>query len=219
MSEAILRQTAGQRDYTPVAATLAGVVLLLADLSAGIVVCDLAAGQKGSVYTKDIFDVAAASATVFVDGEPVYFDVSARLAINSEDTEEGDFLIGSAVGAKASGALVVRVDLNANRSEGALKILELAAAKTLTVADLDSVVFGDTQAGAFSLTLPPAANCQGRGFTFIRAGTGVNALTIDGNASETIDGAATHATMDAARDTISIVSNGANWFLTAARIA
>lgn len=218
MTEAIYRQCAGVQDHTPAGALLPGAILQLADGRAAVVRAELAANEKGSVATLGIFDVLAATSVTFLIGETVFWDISADTAINSADTEEGDFALGPATVAKVSGELVVRVDLNGYVAAPS-KILQLAAAKTLTVADLGSTVFVDTQAGALTITLPAAASCIGRDFTFVRAGTGTNAITVDGNASETIDGSATHAAMDAARDTITIRSDGSNWFIVAARLA
>lgn len=217
MSEAIIRQEAGQQDYTPAGASSAGEIVQIADGRAGVVVADLAASEKGSLYLQGVFDVLAATGVTFVIGETVFWDASANTAINSEDTGLADFAIGTAVAAKASGVLVVRVDLNSHVERR--KVLETAAAITLTAADLGATVYGDTQAGAFSVTLPTAASCKGGRFTFVRAGTGTNALTLDGDASETVDGGATVATMDAARDTLTIESNGTAWFIVAARLA
>jgi hypothetical protein len=209
MSEAIFITDPDVRDHTPSAASDAGEVIQLADGLAGVRVADVAADIMGAVRTRGIYDAVAATGVTFLIGETVFWDVSANTAINSADTALEDFPIGTAIAAKASGVLVVRVDLNNHLSRQ--KILETAAAITLTAADLGATVYGDTQAGAFSITLPTAASTIGGRFTFIRAGTGTNALTIDGSGSETINGAATHATMDAIYDTITIESNGTVW--------
>jgi predicted RecA/RadA family phage recombinase len=217
MAEAIFKQDHGKQIYTPGSASLAGEVIQLSDQRAAVVVSELEASQRGAVYTHGVFDVLAATGVTFVIGETVFWDVSANTAINSASTALADFAIGSAVAAKVSGELVVRVDLNAHLARN--KVLATAAAITLTAADLGATVYGDTQAGAFSITLPTAASCIGGRFTFVRAGTGTNALTLDGDASETIDGSTTVATMDAARDTLTIESNGTAWFIVAARLA
>ena len=45
------------------------------------------------------------------------------------------------------------------------------------------------------------------------------ALTLDGAASETIDGATTNAVIDAAQDTLTIISDGTGWHIIASKIA
>lgn len=116
MSEAIFRQNAGQQDYTPGSAVSAGEIVELPDGRAGVVKTDLAASAKGAVYTTGILDVLAATGTLFTAGDPVYWDISASLAVDAPGAE-GDLYIGTAVAAKTSGQLVVRVDLNAASGE------------------------------------------------------------------------------------------------------
>jgi len=97
-------------------------------------------------------------------------------------------------------------------------IIEKTAAYTATLTD--DVIKGDTAAvGAFSITLPLAATATGKIYTFIRTGAGINALTIDGSGAETIDGAATNATMDAQYDSLTILCDGTEWFIIARKIA
>ncbi len=136
-------------------------------------------------------------------------------------TAAGNTLIGQVIGLDAAGDAIVLCRTAGEVSECALNglIFSFATTVTLTTAHLGATIFGDTQAGAFTVTLPAAADCTGRCFTFVRAGTGTNALTLDGNASETVDGGATLATMDAARDTVTIQSDGSNWYIVASRVA
>jgi predicted RecA/RadA family phage recombinase len=111
MPEAIYRQASGQQDYTPSGAVLAGAVVVLDDGRIGIVKTDLAASEKGAVYTSGIFDVTSASATTCAIGTPVYWDISADLAV-SIDSGADDWYMGLAIVAKVATELVVRVDLN-----------------------------------------------------------------------------------------------------------
>ena len=111
MTEAIFKQNSGQQDYTPGAAVKGGDVVELADGRAGVVKASLAASEKGAVYTKGIFEITSATATLFSAGDPVWWDASANLAITTQD-DSADFFLGSAEIAKVSGDLEVRVDLN-----------------------------------------------------------------------------------------------------------
>jgi len=115
MSEFIFKMNGGQQDYTPAAAKSAGEIVQWDDGRAAVVKTDLAADALGAVYLAGIGDVLAASGTTFVVGEDVYWDASANVAINVASAGAGDFRIGTAVAAKASGTTVVRVDLNAPR--------------------------------------------------------------------------------------------------------
>lgn len=217
MSEAVLVQCAGVLDNTPAGASDAGEVIQLADGRAAIRVSDVAAGIAGAVATEGIWDVLCDTAITLSAGDLVLWDASANTAIAAGSAGAGDFRLGVATAAKASGQLVARVDLNATNLPRQQKAI--ATTTTLATSDLDSTIFADTQAGAFTVTLPAAASCKGRRLTFVRTGSGTNALTIDGNASENVDGSATHAACDAARDTVTIECDGSNWFIVAARIA
>lgn len=219
MSEALTAHDKGIVKFTAAVAYASGEVIQLPDLRAAVVLglVAIAIGDQVCVATEGAFDVAAASGVTFAEGEAVYWDASANTAINLANVGAGDFFLGYAIRAKVSGQLVVRTDLNPVNKPHQQKTI--SAATTLAVSDLGSTIFANTQGGAFSVTLPPAANCAGRRLTFVRTGTGVNALTIDPNASEQVDGGATLATLDAARDTVTIESDGSNWFVIAARIA
>jgi hypothetical protein len=67
---------------------------------------------------------------------------------------------------------------------------------------------------AITLTLPTAVGFSGLEYTFKKTTSDAYAITLDGNSSETIDGAATNAEMDAQYDTMTIVSDGSNWLIT-----
>lgn len=62
-----------------------------------------------------------------------------------------------------------------------------------TVADGDDVVLGDATGAAFRVALPPVATWIGKIVTIKKTDASANAVTIDGNGAETIDGSATVA--------------------------
>lgn len=102
------------------------------------------------------------------------------------------------------------------------KLKSIVAAATLTSADFgDSniglILVGNT--GTMTITLPTAVNNTGRIFIFKKTSSSATAITVDGAGSETIDGATTHTAMDAQYDTITIISDGANWHIIAQKIA
>lgn len=205
------------RDYTPGVAKDAGAIILLAIGLAAIVATDLSAGQLGAMRIDGVHDVNAASATLFEDGEDVWWDDSEGLAVKGGSaTAAADFRIGTAHGAKIDGQTSMKVDLNKRPARAQRTI---SGAATLGISDLDSTILGDTQGGAFSITLMPAAQAKGRRLTFIRAGSGTNALTIDADGTELINGAQTHATMDALYDTITIESIGGAWRVVSSLLA
>lgn len=85
------------------------------------------------------------------------------------------------------------------------------AAATLTTSQLDKLLLITPTTGR-TLTLPPAADCTGRTFTIMTLAA--FAITLDGDGSETINGATTNNTADAAYDKITIMSTGAAWLIT-----
>lgn len=88
------------------------------------------------------------------------------------------------------------------------------AAKTAnyTVTATDSFLTGDCTSGNLTFTLPAAASIAGREYHFKRIDGSGNSVIIDGNASETIDGATTK-TLTTQWSEISIVSDGTNWVI------
>ena len=145
--EAIFRQNAGQQDYTPSSAVVAGQVERLDDGRACIVQTSLAADAKGAVATEGIWDVASESAVEFSKGDRVFWDVSANTAVTAKGAAD-DFCIGTAVAAKASGDLWVRVDIN----EGVGIDPEMLAVNSAYDAVVPFVVHATVTAEAEALT-------------------------------------------------------------------
>lgn len=76
----------------------------------------------------------------------------------------------------------------------------------------DGTVLADATAGAITLALPPAASARGRIFTVKKVDASGNAVTLDGNDAETIDGAATLA-ITTQHQSKAIQSDGSGWFV------
>ena len=75
-----------------------------------------------------------------------------------------------------------------------------------TATDADYVI--DCTSGTFTVTLPASSGRTGR--ILIIKNSGAGTITVDGNAAETIDGAATYS-LSVQYATIQIVSDGTNW--------
>ena len=86
-------------------------------------------------------------------------------------------------------------------------VTNLSATTTLTSEQSGLVLIANTT--AITLTLPKAAN-MGAGFKyyFIKTTTDAQIVTLDGDGSETINGAATSTLIDAQYDTLGLVPNG-----------
>lgn len=85
---------------------------------------------------------------------------------------------------------------------------------TLTIAEI-GIILANSSGGAFTLTLPAAATSSGAWYTVKFIDSGTNTVTLDGNASENIDGAATNTELDAQYDYITIVCDGDEWHVIA----
>ena len=83
---------------------------------------------------------------------------------------------------------------------------------TVVESDRDKLILVDATSGAVTITLLAAATA-GDGFRVAikKVDASANAVTIDGNSSETIDGNAT-STLSTRYDTDNLICNGSNWF-------
>ncbi len=83
-----------------------------------------------------------------------------------------------------------------------------SAAYTATLAD--EVIECDATSAAFTVTLPAAASSTGLKLYIKKIDASANAVTIDANASETIDGATTKA-LSSQYASYTIICNGSGW--------
>ena len=98
---------------------------------------------------------------------------------------------------------------------GASLFLAATGTITLTKLDLNKFIFIQGTA-AQTINLPAVAGCPaGSRLTFLKTTSNAVAATLDGNAAENIDGAATLATIDAQFDTATLVSDGTQWIVVA----
>ena len=88
---------------------------------------------------------------------------------------------------------------------------------TTTPFTLDSThhtLLVDATAGAKTVNLPAASGCTRRRYTVKKTDSSANAVTLDGNASETIDGAATYA-LATQYKAVTVQCDGTNWHVVA----
>lgn len=174
------------------------------------------------IYRPAFHEIALASVAVTDIGKPVYatFDNACVLAFGSTTYAN---LIGYVIDkAGTSIAIVACVydGIAANARLMAAKRLAATGNQTLSRYDMGKTIFCANTA-ALTVTLPPIADVPaGHGFTIVKDhASDANIITLDGNAAETIDGAATLTTIDAAYDCATLVSNGAAWVITSRDIA
>lgn len=105
---AVFIQEGAAVDYTPVANTSAGSMVVQGEL-VGIVKHDIKAGELGSIAVEGVFDIDKDEATVFAAGDLVYWDATAGQAVT---TALGNKLLGKAIAEAPADTTAVRVRLS-----------------------------------------------------------------------------------------------------------
>jgi len=88
--------------------------------------------------------------------------------------------------------------------------LSFASVSTATTLDKESVLLVDTNGGAITITVPLAADNEGRCYYVKDVDGGANAVTLARSGTDTIDGLTT-LVLATAKGTAKIISDGANW--------
>lgn len=93
---------------------------------------------------------------------------------------------------------------------GVRDIVTITGNTTLTTAN--DVILVDASGGVITVTLPAAAVRSGKQFDIKKIDSSGNAVTVDGDGSETIDGATTKV-ISSQYDSVTIMSSGTEWFI------
>jgi hypothetical protein len=96
--------------------------------------------------------------------------------------------------------------------QGSLGFKTTVVTAATTLNQTHNVLLGNDATGSFTITLPAAASNAGKTYYIKKTNSSANTITIDGNASETIDGALT-LLLYVQYDAIRIVCDGSNWFV------
>lgn len=103
----------------------------------------------------------------------------------------------------------------ASPSGAALAVVSKTTTYTATTSD--DVILVDTSGGAWTLTLYAASGNSGKILTIKKTSSDTNTLTIDANASETIDGTTT-TTINSQYESLKIICDGTNWHILERKI-
>lgn len=124
-------------------------------------------------------------------------------------TAAGNTLIGTVVGVEGSKAIILAETAEFVPAANPHGVVVLAdAIATLTTAQLDKLLIMTPTAGR-TLTLPPAAQATGRGYTITTLGA--FAITLDGDAAELVNAAATFAGGATVGSVLRVMSTGTAW--------
>jgi hypothetical protein len=166
-------------------------------------------GNAGDIMISGYIGSAGPDTTAFTAGDTLYLGTSGDM-VNSPPTT--GFV--QQVGVAARIATVFSGRLYVNIQEPRTPQLRTVVTKTgaYTLTDYDDVVLGDATSAAFTLTLPAAASNTGLEYSIKKIDSSANAVTIDGNASETIDDSTTRV-LSSQYDSVTIVSDGTEWWI------
>jgi hypothetical protein len=151
-------------------------------------------------------------------GKDVYASADDTLTLSPA----GNSRVGRIVAVEAANVARVRCEPIAGLG-GVLEngpVVSLAdASATLTLDHMNrTLLMANTDAR--TLTLPPAATVRAGGWMrVIKTSAAAFAVTLDGNAAETINGAATFAGVDARYDGVLLVCTGSEWVIAGRDIA
>lgn len=128
--------------------------------------------------------------------------------VDDSDSDKFVFSVGGVVGTSnameidSSGVVAIKGGL----------ISDSVDAKTTTfTASTDKDFYEcSSSGGAYTITLPAISGISGKRFTFKKTSDDVNAITIDADGSETIDGSA-NTTIDTIGETLTLVATGTEW--------
>lgn len=190
-----------------------------ADATDGAAVWKQATGVKvdlldGSVHQDTAAGTVVRGDVIVGDSTPEW----SRLAIGGEGTlarSDGtdQVVLGPAVvsaSAPSTTTGVIWLDTGSSAATGTWALRTETG--TYTVVSTDQVILADASSAAFTVTLPAAAANSGRWFRVKKIDSSGNAVTVDGNGSETIDGDL-NKIISAQYSAMLVVSDGSNWHI------
>lgn len=168
--------------------------------------------------------------SLIANNHTVYSTVSA--AQPSSSLEAGALKLGpggsTALDAKISrtASNTLTIDNNASgaanliltgnfQSQGSIflkTVSKVFADSPYSVAASDNIIFCNATGGSMTVTLPSAVTFASRTLTVKRTNTTANTVTV-GSAAGTIDGAATYIIPGGTLNSITVISDGTNWYL------
>lgn len=117
---------------------------------------------------------------------------------------------GTAPTTPATGVVWLDTAATGTGSTGVLAVTTKTT--TYTITTNDTVIICDATSGAFTVTLPTAVGNTGRRYFIKKIDVTVNAVTVDGDGTETIDDGLT-AVLNTQYEAIGIVSDGTEWWI------
>jgi hypothetical protein len=104
----------------------------------------------------------------------------------------------------------IQTEINSAADGYLFPVMPVTSAYTVSLND--AFVPVNATSGAITVTLPKVAECKGKMIVIKKTDASANAVTVDGNGSETIDGATTNA-LSSQYDSVSLMSDGTQWLI------
>lgn len=164
----------------------------------------------GTVYGNGIdFDEANSEINLDIASSGGLGFSSGSLTIDLRDTNPGLELVASGLGVLLNGTTLTLAagGLSVSAPEGVWTVTSIKTGAY--TANWGELVRVDASGGSFTITLPTAVGNSGRKIMIKEVADSSETVTIDGNASETIDGSAT-AELTTPRGAFNFISDGAN---------
>lgn len=214
------KQSGARIQFTAAQTYTSGVVYIINGIPC-VALKTVSSGETAVFATQGVYELPFNASDTAVRGKVAFWDASAGEVV---DASAGSDCTPIGLFWESTGDSTAEVILGS--LSGAVLVMAHAfgTAATLDLSSyagpFDIYLAVDTAAGAVEVDLPSAANVPGRRLTVVRAGTGTNAITLDQNGSETINGSGTaNTSLDAQHDTLTLQSDGANWHIVASIVA
>ena len=119
--------------------------------------------------------------------------------------------LGAVIAACTTRKFMVHIDLNTNQLQKA-RYPTLGSDENTILDDTHDIVLMDGSVSSRTVTLPAVADSTGKVYVIKKVDSSSGTITIDGNGSETIDGATTKI-LAAQYDSVTIVCDGTEWHI------
>lgn len=181
----------------------------------------LGVDAAGTDNSTDVTLVTSSHDYLSISGQAItlgQIDISddTNLAVNGTLTLSGDTLSVANGGVDTTQLAASAVE-TAKINDGAVteakrtRTINTSAITSSTTASND-VSIVDSSGGTVTMTLPAASSNSGRIMRVKKTDSSANTVVVDGNGSETIDGAA-NVTLYHQYETVTCICDGSNWFL------
>ena len=163
----------------------------------------LIVGTNDQVLTADSGEASGVKWTTPTVGDVVGPGSATNNAVARFDTTTGKLLQDSGVTVDDNGTINI---------SGGIQASIITKTTTYPATIDDHTILCDATSAAFTVTLPAVATSTGTILQIKKTDSSANAVTIDGNASETIDGATTQI-LSTQWDCLTIQCNGTSWYI------